>query len=285
MGKYFNQMKQDLELRNYSDNTVKNYLDHMKNFIKFHMKDPAEITMEDITSYQVFLVYSKKVSFSTFNLAVCSIKYFFRHILDKGFRIDLIPYQKKAKSLPNVLSRQEVMRIINAAVNLKNKALIQTIYAAGVRLSELINLMVSDIDSKRMVIRIDEGKGKKDRYVMLSKTLLATLREYWKDAQPKPKTYLFPGVKPDTHFSRRSVQRIVKETTLLAHIDKNVTPHILRHCFATHLLEDGCNIRVIQKLLGHKSLRATELYTHVAENYINQTKSPLDSLSENNKGS
>jgi integrase/recombinase XerD len=136
-----------------------------------------------------------------------------------------------------------------------------------------------------MVIRIDEGKGKKDRYVMLSKTLLATLREYWKDAQPKPKTYLFPGVKPDTHFSRRSVQRIVKETTLLAHIDKNVTPHILRHCFATHLLEDGCNIRVIQKLLGHKSLRATELYTHVAENYINQTKSPLDSLSENNKES
>jgi site-specific recombinase XerD len=287
MGKYFNQMKQDLELRNYSDNTVTNYLDHMKRFVKFHMKDPSLIELEDITTYQVYLVYSKKVSFSTFNLAVCSIKYFYKHILDKGFSIDLIPYQKKTKTLPNVLSRQEVMRIINAAVNLKNKALIQTIYATGVRLSELVNLMVSDIDSKRMVVRIDEGKGKKDRYVMLSKTLLSTLREYWKDAQPKPETYLFPGdKKPNTHFSRRSVQRIVKETTLRAHIDKNVTPHTLRHCFATHLLEDGVNIRVIQKLLGHKSLRATELYTHVAENYINQTTSPLDLLSnENNKGS
>jgi site-specific recombinase XerD len=245
MGKYFNQMKQDLELRNYSDNTVTNYLDHMKSFIKFHMKDPSEITMEDITSYQVFLVYSKKVAFSTFNLAVCSIKYFYKHILDKGFRIDLIPYQKKAKSLPRVLSRQEVMRIIDAAVNLKNKTIIQTIYSAGLRLSELVNLMVLDIDSKRMTIRIHQGKGKKDRYVMLSKKLLCTLREYWKQANPKPKTYLFPGVKPNTHFSRRSVQRIVKETTLLAHIDKPVSPHILRHSFATHLLEDGVNIRVI----------------------------------------
>ena len=246
------------------------------------MKDPSEITMEDITSYQVFLVYSKKVAFSTFNLAVCSIKYFYKHILDKGFRIDLIPYQKKAKSLPRVLSRQEVMRIIDAAVNLKNKAIIQTIYSAGLRLSELVNLMIPDIDSKRMTIRIHQGKGKKDRYVMLSKKLLYTLREYWKHSNPKPKTYLFPGVKPNTHFSRRSVQRIVKETTLLAHINKTVTPHTLRHCFATHLLEDGENIRVIQKLLGHKSLRATELYTHVAQNYINQTKSPLDSLESAN---
>jgi integrase/recombinase XerD len=178
MGKYFNQMKQDLELRNYSANTVTIYLDHMNNFIKFHMKDPSLIELEDITTYQVYLVYSKKVSYSTFNLAVCSIKYFYRHILDKGFRIDLIPYQRKAKSLPNVLSKQEVMRIINAAVNLKNKAIIQTIYSAGLRLSELINLRIPDIDSKRMVIRVDQGKGKKDRYVMLSKILLSTLREY-----------------------------------------------------------------------------------------------------------
>jgi site-specific recombinase XerD len=136
-----------------------------------------------------------------------------------------------------------------------------------------------------MVIRIGQGKGKKDRYVMLSKTLLTTLREYWKQAQPKPRTYLFPGTHLNKHFSKRSVQRIIKETTLRAHIDKTVTPHILRHSFATHLLEDGFNIRVIQKLLGHKSLRATELYTHVAGNYINQTISPLDSLSHlNNKG-
>ena len=284
MGKYFNQMKQDLELRNYSKHTLTVYLDHMKNFIKFHMKDPSLIEFEDITTYQVYLVYSKKVSYSTFNLAVCSIKYFYRNIIIKDWNIDQIPFQKKAKSLPNVLSRQEVLRIIDAAANLKNKAIIQTLYATGVRLSELINLKVTDIDSKRMVVRVDQGKGKKDRYVMLSKTLLTTLREYWKQAQPKPKTFLFSGVKPNSHFSRRSVQRIVKETTLSAHIDKVVTPHTLRHCFATHLLEDGNNIRVIQKFLGHKGLRATEIYTHVAENYINQTISPLDSLAENNKG-
>ena len=120
---------------------------------------------------------------------------------------------------------------------------------------------------------------------MLSKILLATSREYWKDENPKPKTYLFPGTHLNKHFSKRPVQRIIKETTLRAHIDKTVTPHILRHSFATHLLEDGVNIRVIQKLLGHKSLRATELYTHVAENYINQTESPLESLSHpDNKG-
>jgi integrase/recombinase XerD len=286
MGKYFDQMKQNLELRNYSKHTVTNYLDHMKNFIKFHMKDPSHIELHDVKAYQVFLVYSKKVSFSTFNLAVCSIKYFYRHILDTGWKIDQIPYQKKVKSLPNVLSRQEVTRIIAAAANLKNKAIIETLYATGARLSELVNLKVTDIDSNRMVVRIDQGKGKKDRYVMLSKTLLATLREYWKYENPKPKTYLFPGTHLNKHFSKRSVQRIVKETTLRAHIDKTVTPHILRHSFATHLLEDGFNIRIIQKLLGHKSLRATELYTHVAENYINQTISPLDSLfhSENKGG-
>jgi integrase/recombinase XerD len=285
MGKYFNLMKQHLELKNYSPHTVTNYLTHMKNFIKFHMKDPSLINMQDITAYQVFLVYSKKVAYTTFNLAVCSIKYFYKHILKTDWNIDQIPFQKKVKSLPNVLCKQEVTRIVNAAVNLKNKAIIQTIYSAGLRLSDLINLQISDIDSNRMVIKIRLGKGKKDRYVMLSKTLLATLREYWKQAQPKPKTFLFPGIKPDTHFSRRSVQRIVKETTLRAHIDKTVTPHTLRHSFATHLLEAGVNIRVIQKLLGHKSLRATEIYLHVAENYINQTKSPLDSLPhENNKG-
>lgn len=285
MGKYFNQMKQNLELRNYSHHTVTVYLDHMKNFIKFHMKDPSLIELKDITTYQVYLVYSKKVSFSTFNLAVCSIKYFYKYILKTNWRIDLIPYQKKVKSLPNVLSRQEITRIIAAAVNLKNKAIIQTFYSAGLRLSELINLSVSDIDSKRMVIKVRQGKGKQDRYVMLSKILLSTLREYWKDARPKPRRFLFPGVKPDTHFSRRSVQRIIKETTLRAHIDKPVTPHTLRHCFATHLLEDGYNIRTIQELLGHNSLRATEIYTHVAENYINKTKSPLDSLPhENDKG-
>jgi len=287
MGIYFDKMKQNLELRNYSDYTVRNYLEHMKSFIKFHMKDPSKITMKDITSYQVFLVYSKKVAYSTFNLAVCSIKYFYKHILDKGFRIDLIPYQKTAKSLPSVLSKEEISRIINAAPNLKYKAVIQTLYSAGLRLSELVNLHVTDIDSNRMTIRIHQGKGKKDRYVMLSSTLLTTLRQYWKQADPKPRSYLFPGTpNPNTHFSRRSIQRLVKETTLLAHIDKPVSPHILRHSFATHLLEDGYNIRVIQKLLGHKSLRATELYTHVAQNYINETESPLDSLnSTNNKES
>ena len=283
MGKYFNQMKQDLEIRGYSSSTVRIYLDHMKNFIKFHMKSPEDILLEDITAYQVYLVYSKKSSFATFNLAVCSIKYFYKHVIRKEWNIDQIPFQKRIKSLPTVISKQEISRIINAAENLKYKAIIQTLYSGGLRLSECVNLKVNDIDSKRMVIKIKQSKGRKDRYVMLSKTLLATLREYWKNAQPKPKTFLFPGNHLDKPICNRWVQRIVQDTTLHAHIDKRVTPHTLRHSFATHLLEDGVNIRVIQQLLGHDSLRATAIYTHVAENYINQTQSPLDSLDEEGK--
>jgi integrase/recombinase XerD len=284
MGKYHDLMKQHLNIRGYSSLTVNAYLDHMKNFIAFHMKSPELITLGDITTYQVFLVYSKKVSSSTLNIAVCAIKYFYKHIVPADFNFDRITFQKRPSTLPSVLSKEEITRIINAAPNLKYKAVIQTLYSAGLRLAELINLHITDIDSKRMTIRVRRGKGKKDRYIMLSHTLLKTLREYWKQADPKPRTYLFPGIKPGSHFSRRSIQRLVKETTLLAHIDKPVSPHILRHSFATHLLEDGVNIRVIQKLLGHKSLRATELYTHVAQNYINETESPLDSLeSEINK--
>jgi integrase/recombinase XerD len=283
MGKYFNQMKQDLEIRGYSSNTVRIYLDHMKNFIKFHMKSPEDILLEDINTYQVYLVYSKKSSFATFNLAVCSIKYFFKHVLKKEWDIDQIPFQKRIKSLPSVISKQEISRIINAAENLKYKAIIQTLYSGGLRLSECVNLKVNDIDSKRMVIKIKNAKGRKDRYVMLSKILLSTLREYWKNTHPKPKTFLFPGSHLNKPICNRWVQRIVQDTALRAHIDKRVTPHILRHSFATHLLEDGVNIRVIQQLLGHDSLRATAIYTHVAENYINQTQSPLDSLDETGK--
>lgn len=279
MGKYYKLMKQHLNIRGYSTLTVNAYLDHMKNFIAFHMKSPDHITLDDITTYQAFLVYSKKVSSSTLNIAVCAIKYFYKHIIQTDWNFECISFQKRPKSLPSVLSKEEITRIINAAPNLKYKAVIQTLYSAGLRLAELVNLHLTDIDSKRMLIRIRQGKGKKDRYVMLSNTLLTTLRQYWKQADPKPRSYLFPGTpNPHTHFSRRSVQRLVKETTLLAHIDKPVSPHILRHSFATHLLEAGVNIRVIQKLLGHKSLRATELYTHVAQNYINETESPLDSL-------
>lgn len=282
MGKYFDKMKQDLEIRGYSPCTVTAYLGHMKRFVKFHMKSPTLLTLQDITSYQVFLVYTRKASFSNFNQCVCAIKYFYKYILPREWRVDHIPYRKQVKRLPSVMSKEDVFRLIESAANIKYRAIIQTLYSSGLRVAELIQLKINDIDSKRMVIRVDQGKGQKDRYVMLSSTLLKTLREYWRSLPVKPKCFLFAGADVNNPFSKRSVQRIVKDTALRAGLKKTVSPHTLRHSFATHLLEDGVNIRIIQKLLGHNSLRATALYTHVAENYINQTKSPLDSMAEHN---
>ena len=276
-------MKENLEIKGYSPRTIAVYLEHMRNFIKFHMKSPDKIELADINSYQIYLVHAKKVAYATFNLAVSSIKYFYRNVIKNEWDINQIPFQKKAVILPRILSKQEILLLIEAAPTLKAKAMIQVMYAGGLRLSELLNLHVSDIDSKRMMIRVSQGKGAKDRYVMLSKNLLQSLRVYWKAADPKPRTFLFPGSHTGKPLCNRWVQRLVQEAGLRANIKKHVTPHMLRHSFATHLLEDGVNIRVIQKLLGHSSLRATELYTHVAENYISQTRSPLDAMHSGNK--
>jgi integrase/recombinase XerD len=280
MGKYRDIMTKELKIRGYSPKTQENYLRCMRDFVKYHMKSPDELNIEDIKDYQLHLVESKKVSYTVFNQSVCAIRFFYKNALQKDWEIKHIPYQKRRKKLPDVLSKEEVQSLINAVEHIKHKAIIQTIYSAGLRLQEAISLTYRDINSTRMSIRIREGKGKKDRYVMLSDRLLLTLRRYWKESKVKPYKYLFPGRDPSKQMHPRSVQYLVEQAGKKAGLKRKATPHLLRHSFGTHLLEDGVNIRIIQLLLGHRSLRTTEIYTHVAKNYINITPSPLDTLEE-----
>ena len=278
MGKYHDMMSNELKIRRYSKKTHETYLRCMRDFVKFHMKCPAELDLDDIKAYQVYMVNDKKASYTVFNQSVCAIRFFYRNVMRKEWDIRHIPFQKKGKKLPDVLSVQEVSSLINAPDYIKHKAILQTLYSTGMRLEELVNLSYKDINSDRMSVRIRQGKGRKDRYVMLSETLLETLYEYWRLSNPKPYKYLFPGRNNECRIHPRSVQHAVVMAGKKAGLNKRVTPHLLRHCFGTHLLEMGANIRVIQQLMGHRSLSTTIIYTHVAKNYINETPSPLDSL-------
>ncbi len=196
--------------------------------------------------------------------------------------LDRIVCQKEEKKLPVVLSRDEVCRLLAAARRLKSRAILMTLYAAGLRVSELVGLKVSDIDSQRMAIRVRQGKGRKDRYVMLSSTLLATLREYWKAYRPSD--WLFPGQDPQKQLTPRTVANICQSAGRRARLARQISPHTLRHTFATHLLEAGTDIRTIQALLGHRSLRTTALYTYVSLDKVAATTSPLDLLAGPDSG-
>lgn len=275
MGRFRDQMDADMEIRNLSVNTRKAYLRCAYQFVHHFMRPPDTLTLEDIRQYQIYLTRERKVSWSAFNQAVAAIKFLYAVTLKKDWRVEQIPYQKTARKLPEILSTDKVAALL-AVPNVKHRALLMAMYAGGLRVSEATHLKVSDIDSQRMVLRIDQGKGRKDRYVMLSAPLLEVLREYWRARRPP--TWLFPGPDSANPISRAAVNAAVKKATSSAKIGGRVYPHLLRHCFATHLLENGANLVVIQKLLGHRSLRSTEIYTHVAKNYLQQTASPLDVL-------
>ena len=278
MGKLRDTMQKDMDIRGLSPRTQSTYLGCMKGFVKFYMKSPDQLDLNDIYKYQVYLVQQKKASWSFFNQSVCALRFFYKTTLNKDWDVKHIPFQKKGKKLPVVLSKEEVQSILHAVSNLKHKAILQTLYGAGLRIQEALNLSYKDIDSSRMLIRVRQGKGKKDRYVMLSEKLLNTLRVYWKASQPKPVLYLFPGRDPTKPLTSETVQRVMKRIIKKAGITKTATPHVLRHSFATHLLEDGYDVRKIQFLLGHKSLQSTCTYTHVARDFLQKTTSPLDTL-------
>jgi site-specific recombinase XerD len=276
MGKFHHLMDRELRIRGLTENTRKSYLGTMRGLIRYFMRPPDQLTAEDIKRYQLFLAQERRVTWSTFNLRVCAIRFFYRHVLPVPWEVEQIPYQRTGKRLPVVLSGQEVIALLEAATNLKHRAILMTLYAAGLRASESVHLRPADIDSQRMMIRVAQGKARKDRYVMLSVKLLETLRRYWR--QQRPRTWLFPGQDPGAPLTRGSVDHFFAAVKQRAGIRKPVSPHSLRHSFATHLLERGVNIRVIQRLLGHRSLRSTEIYTHVAQSYVRDTKSPLDDL-------
>lgn len=265
-----------MTLLNYSGNTIKNYKNHFSKFLEyFKDKKPSEISKKEILEYLLAKWSNNKLSESEQNQKINSIKFFYEKVLNRPREVYEIPRPKKPFKLPEVFSENEVRRILDAAGNLKHKCILCLAYAGGLRVSEIINLKIADIDSDRMVIHIKNSKGKKDRIVMLSKKLLIILREYFKSY--KPKSYLFEGMNGGK-YSARSIQALLKNVKSKAGVKKRGSVHTLRHSFATHLFEGGTDILSIKKLLGHNSLRTTMIYTHVSKEYINKIQSPLDKL-------
>ena len=263
------------ELR-YSKNTLDVYTDLFEEFINYYPDlAPENISEEEIIAFLRYLVNERKISTSYQNQSINAIKFYYERVLGGKRKIYLIERPRKEKYLPEVLSEEEVAAILKSITNIKHKALIMTIYSGGLRISELINLKVKDIDSDRMQIRISQSKGKKDRYTLLSKKTLITLRQYFREY--KPKVYLFEG-EGGGQYSDRSIQNILKAAVQKAGIKKRITVHTLRHSFATHLLENGTDLRYIQSLLGHSSSKTTEIYTHITTKGMDQIKNPLDKL-------
>ena len=268
-------MIDDMSIRNMSPLTTKSYVRAVKNFSKFFQRSPDKLTFEDVRNYQLHLV-SRGLGVQATNQIMCALRFFYGTTLGKTGVSEHIPLGRRPDTLPPVLAREEVELFLKAVNDLEFRTAFVTIYATGLRVSEAVALTIKDIDSARMVIHIRQGKGRKDRYVMLSEQLLGILRAYWKCARPQ--NFLFPGADPARPITVRSLQRACRLAAEVAGLDKMVTVHTLRHSFATHLLEQGVDIRVIQDLLGHRHIDSTARYARVAINTIRQIKSPLEAL-------
>lgn len=265
----------DLRLRNYSPRTIEAYVAGVTRFAKHFMRSPDQLGPDHVRELQLELL-RRRVSWSQFNQTVCALRVFFKVTLGRPEVLPMIPYGKRPKTLPSVLSPEEVLRMIAAAPTPRDRMLLQTIYACGLRIEEVLHLRVSDIDSSRRVIVVRQGKGGKDRLVPLSPRLLAELRSYW--LWYRPKTWLFPGQRADQPLSATGLQRLCQR--LVAHLgfSKRATPHTLRHSFATHMLEAGVDLRTLQAILGHNSLETTAIYLHVSTQRLQHLPSLLDHL-------
>jgi len=275
-------MIDDMTLHGLKPNTIKAYVECVARFAQHFGKSPALLGTAEIRSYLLYLTRDRHVASSTYNQALCALKFLYRITLRKAWDLDGLARTRRQTKLPVVLSLDEVTRFFAAITGLRHRAILMTAYSAGLRISEVLGLRVDDIDSQRMVIRIRQGKGSKDRYVMLSPRLLTLLREYWKAHRRHqlgpPSPWLFPGSVPDRPLSDKPVYEACKAACRAAGLEKHVTVHTLRHSFATHLLEAGTDLRTIQILLGHRSLNTTARYLHVAAAASQSTRSPLDRL-------
>jgi integrase/recombinase XerD len=269
-------MLEDLRIRNYSPSTVRCYVRSVSEFAKHFHQSPENLGPEEIRSWQLFLLNEKRVKLSTYIQAICALRFFYRNTLNRKIEIDRIPLPRYEKKLPVILSREEVKALLEAPRNLGHRAILATMYGAGLRASEATKLKVDDIDGERKVIWVRGGKGQKDRQVMLAGPLREVLAAYWRWKHPTE--WLFPGKLPGCHITREGVFDICRKAARRAGIDKPVNPHSLRHAFATHLLDDGGNIVVIQALLGHANLKTTSRYLHVADSTVRSVKSPLETL-------
>jgi len=268
-------MIEDMTIRKFAPRTQEGYIRAVKGFSAFYGASPDKASFEDLRRYQLHLV-STGAGTSTINHAVTALRFLFRVTLRRPRVVERLPFIREPRKLPVVLSPGEVAQLLDAAPSLKYKAALSVAYGAGLRASEIISLKIEDIDSTRMVIRVEQGKGRKDRYVMLSPYLLDLLREWWRAARPKG--WLFPGQNPVNPLTTRQLNRACHAAAMMAELDKPVSLHTLRHSFATHLLEQKTDIRVIQVLLGHKKLDTTALYTRVALKALGEITSPLEQL-------
>jgi integrase/recombinase XerD len=272
-------MIDDLRIRNRSPRTIETYISHVARFAKFHKRSPDLLGAEDVRAYQKHML-DRGVSWSLFNQAVSALKFLYQVTLRVSWPVEQIPYGRKPRSLPAVLSQDEVVRLVEAVRHPVCRMALLTAYAAGLRITETVALKPDNIDAARMLLHVEQGKGQKPRLVPLSEVLLKQLRRYWRNDRPKVKRspWLFPSADPAKPIDVTTIQKACQRARDAAGIKKHATPHTLRHCYATHLLEAGTDLRTVQALLGHASLSTTAIYTHVKRKLVTATKSPLDAI-------
>ena len=275
MGKWKELMIRGMEVKGLSKSTVYNYILEMRKLAAYYSKSPTQLDLEDLIIFQHHRVKTE-VSKARFKMSVAAMRWFFTHTFPRDWNIEKLVYKKEPKRLPVVFSRQEMIKILDLCENLKQKAIIMFSYSCGLRLTEILNLEIRDIDSNRMLVHVRGGKGGKDRYTPLSKQQLNHLKDYYRQDFRKIKDFLFPG--KSGRMDRSSANTYFRKHLRKIGIRKPGTFHTLRHTFATHLLEDGVNILVIQKLLGHSCIKTTMIYLHIATNYVRTSHSPLDTL-------
>lgn len=270
-------MIEDLQIRNRSPRTIDTYVSHVARFASFHGHAPDLLGPEHVRAFQLHL-RDRKVSWSTFNQAVCALRFFYSVTVKVPWTVEQIPFAHGPKTVRVVLSQDEVVRFLDAVDSPVYRTALMTAYGAGLRLTETITLKPEHIDSARMLLHVELGKGQRSRFVALSEVLLDHLREYWRKHRPKVKNnpWIFPGEKRGTHLHPTTLQNACERARKAAKLSKHVTPHTLRHCYATHLLEAGVDVRTVQALLGHAQLSTTAIYTHVQRKLVTEAKSPLD---------
>jgi integrase/recombinase XerD len=272
-------MLEDMQVRNLALNTQESYLQQVTQFARHFQQSPERLGPEEIRAYQVYLTTERQLAPGSIRIAVAALRFLYTITLQRHWRVtDLIPAPKKPQPLPIVLSCTEVQEFLESVPRLKHRTILSVCYAAGLRISEAVRLQPAHIDSRRMVLRVEQGKGQKDRYVMLSPKLLELLRVWWKVAKPWP--WLFPGREADRPITPKAVEEACQQAQRRCGIPKPITPHALRHAFAVHLLEGGTDVRTIQLLLGHRSLATTARYLRIATTQVCATRSPFDLLPE-----
>jgi site-specific recombinase XerD len=269
-------MIDDMTVRNFAPNTIACYLKQVSYFAQHFGKSPDRLGLEEIRSYQIYLAKERKVGISSRTVAVSALRFLYHVTLKQDRIIEMIPFPKQEYRLPVILSPEEVLRLLQAAPSFSHQVIFSTLYGTGLRVSEALHLRVPDLDSQRMMIRIEQGKGHRDRYVPLSPKLLEVLRTYWRKQRPQP--WLFPGQFPNQPLRREAVRDAIARTSERAGLKKQISPHSLRHAYAVHLLDAGTDLRKIQLLLGQRSLSTTARYLRLATTAVCATTSPLDLL-------